>query len=69
MTGASHDDLPTVITRQGKEVAAIVSIDTLRKFQAWEEREINRIVDERMANSGPGISIAEIIPETIERRV
>ena len=58
-----------MITRQGKEVAAIVSIDTLRKFQAWEEREINRIVDERMANSGPGISIAEIIPETIERRV
>ncbi len=33
---ADRDDVPTVITRRGKEVAAVVSIEVLRKYQAWE---------------------------------
>lgn len=40
---ADRDDVPTVITRRGKEVAAVVSIDVLRQYQEWEEREINRV--------------------------
>lgn len=47
---ADRDDTPTVITRRGKEVAAVVSIEVLRKYQEWEEREINRLIDERMAS-------------------
>jgi prevent-host-death family protein len=52
---ADRDDVPTVTTRRGKEVAAVVSIEVLRKYQEWEEREINRIIDERMANPSAGI--------------
>ncbi|WSB28511.1 type II toxin-antitoxin system Phd/YefM family antitoxin [Streptomyces sp. NBC_01788] len=39
---ADRSDVPTVITRRGKEVAAVVSIEVLRRYQEWEEREINR---------------------------
>lgn len=64
---ADRDDIPTVITRRGKEVAAVVSIDVLRKYQQWEEREINRIIDERMANPAPGIPIEDVMRETLAR--
>ncbi|NUK69381.1 type II toxin-antitoxin system Phd/YefM family antitoxin, partial [Streptomyces lunaelactis] len=33
---ADRDDMPTVITRRGKQVAAVVSIEVLRKYQEWE---------------------------------
>ncbi|MCD5354997.1 type II toxin-antitoxin system Phd/YefM family antitoxin [Kineosporia mesophila] len=45
---ACHDR-PTVITRRGRPVAALVPIDTLRRYLELEEREINRIIDERMS--------------------
>ncbi|MFJ3878685.1 type II toxin-antitoxin system prevent-host-death family antitoxin [Streptomyces sp. NPDC090077] len=61
---ADRDDVPAVITRRGKEVAAAVSIEVLRKYQEWEEREINRIIDERMANPAPGIPIEHVMRET-----
>jgi prevent-host-death family protein len=64
---ADRDDVPTVITRRGKEVAAVVSIEVLRKYQEWEEREINRIIDERMANPASGIPIEDIMRETLAR--
>ncbi|GCD99044.1 hypothetical protein EHYA_06756 [Embleya hyalina] len=64
---ADRDDVPTVITRRGKEVAAVVSIEVLRKYQEWEEREINRIIDERMATRAPGIPIEDIMRETPAR--
>jgi prevent-host-death family protein len=64
---ADRDDQPTIITRRGKEVAAVVSIDVLRKYQRWEEREINRIIDERMANASPGIPIEDVMRETLAR--
>ncbi|SCE11928.1 prevent-host-death family protein [Streptomyces sp. DvalAA-14] len=64
---ADRDDVPTVITRRGKEVAAVVSIEVLRKYQEWEEREINRIIDERMANPAAGIPIEDIMRETLAR--
>lgn len=64
---ADRDDLPTVITRRGKQVAAVVSIEVLRKYQEWEEREINRIIDERMANPAPGVPIEDVMRETLAR--
>jgi len=64
---ADRYDQPTVITRRGREIAAVVSIDVLRKYQQWEEREINRIIDERMANPAPGISIEDVMRETLAR--
>ncbi|MFG2223768.1 type II toxin-antitoxin system Phd/YefM family antitoxin [Streptomyces sp. NPDC048644] len=64
---ADRDDQPTVITRRGKEVAAVVSIDVLRKYQQWEEREMNRIIDERMANRAPAVPIEDVMRETLER--
>lgn len=39
----------------------------LRKYQEWEEREINRIIDERMADPAPGVPIEDIMRETLAR--
>ena len=64
---ADRDDMPTVITRPGKEIAAVVSIDVLRKYQEWEAREINRIIDERMASPEPGVPLEDVMRETLER--
>jgi prevent-host-death family protein len=64
---ADRDDLPTVITRRHKEVAAVVSIDVLRKYQQMEEREINRIIDERMASASAGVPIEDVMKETLAR--
>ncbi|MFD3513621.1 type II toxin-antitoxin system Phd/YefM family antitoxin [Streptomyces sp. NPDC058657] len=64
---ADRDDVPTVITRRGREVAAVVSIEVLRKYQEWEEREINRIIDERMANPEAGVAMEDIMRETLAR--
>ena len=64
---ADRDDQPTVVTRRGKAVAAVVSIDVLRKYQEWEERELNRIIDERMADHAAGIPLEDVIGETLAR--
>jgi prevent-host-death family protein len=64
---ADREDTPTVITRRGKQVAAVVSIEVLREYQAWEEREINRVIDERMANPAPGVPLEQVMRETLAR--
>ena len=64
---ADRDDLPTVITRRGKQVAAVVPIEVLRRYQEWEEREINRIIEERMASRAPGVPMEEVMRETLAR--
>ena len=67
MERADRDDVPTGITRRGKQVAAVVSIEVLRRYQEWEEREINRIIDERMAHSAAGVPIEDVMRETLAR--
>ena len=62
---ADRDDQATVITRRGKPVAAVVSIDVLRKYQDWEERELNRIIDERMADRSNRVPLEDVIAETL----
>ena len=64
---ADRDDEPTVITRRGKQVAAVVPIDVLRKYQQYEEQAIIRMVQERMTNTEPGVPLAEVMAETLER--
>ncbi|HCA85052.1 MAG TPA: prevent-host-death protein [Streptomyces sp.] len=58
-------DESTVITRNGKEVAAVVSIDTLRKFRQLEDeadrRAIQDALDERT------YSLDEVMRETLGR--
>jgi len=58
---------PTVITRRGQPIAAVVSIDVLRRYQELEEQELNRIVDERMAHRGAGIPLEDVLRETLSR--
>jgi len=60
-------DTPTVITRHGREVAAIVPIDMLRQFQASEEAELIRLLDQRMASTTPGTPLEDVIAETMAR--
>ena len=57
----------TVVTRHGKRVAAIVSVELLERFEELEERELNRIIDERMADPAPGIPLEEVLRETLAR--
>ncbi len=64
---ADRDGVLTVITRRGKQVAAVVSIEVLRRYQEWEERELNQIIDERMANPAPGVPLGEVVRETLAR--
>lgn len=63
---ADHDE-PTVITRRGQPVAAVVSVGVLRRYQVLEEAELNRIIDERMADPEPGIPMEHVMAETLAR--
>ena len=58
---------PTVITRNGKRVAAVVSVDVLQRYEELEEEYLTRIIDERMANPAPGIPIEDVMRETMAR--
>ena len=64
---ADRNNQATVITRRGKPVAAVVSIEVLRKYQEWEERELNRIIDERMADRAHRVPLEDVIAETLAR--
>ena len=63
---ADRDDSPTVITRRGREVAAVVPIGMLRRYQQLEEQEVMRMVNERMANPAPGIPMEQVMAEILE---
>ena len=64
---ADREDQATVITRRGKPVAAVVPIEILRRYHEWEEREINRIIDERMSTRSAAIPLEDVIQETLAR--
>lgn len=40
---------------------------TLRKYLEWDEREINQVVDQRMASTAPGIPVEDVMRETQAR--
>jgi prevent-host-death family protein len=65
---AAHRDTPTIITRHGREVAAVVSIEMLREWERWEEEHVAGLIDERMAaDDGDGVSLADVMAETLAR--
>jgi prevent-host-death family protein len=62
---AAHDEL-TIITRRGREVAAIVPIEMVREYREWEEERVLRIINERRAAAQPGIPMDQIMNEVLE---
>ncbi|GAA1405668.1 hypothetical protein GCM10009639_52820 [Kitasatospora putterlickiae] len=58
-------DEPTVITRRGREVAAVVPMELLREYRRWEEQELVRLIEERRAEST--YSLEEVMAETLAR--
>jgi prevent-host-death family protein len=60
-------DHPTVITRNSRPVAAVVSIELLRRYEELEDQEALRIIKERMSDRTPGISLGEVLAETMAR--
>ena len=64
---ATHDEV-TIVTRRGREVAAIVPIEMVEEYRRWEEERVAALIDERMAASdGTGPSLAEVMAETLAR--
>jgi prevent-host-death family protein len=65
---AERDGSPTVITRHGREVAAVVPMEFLREYRILEEREVLRILNERRAaDDGTRYTLEEIMAETLAR--
>jgi prevent-host-death family protein len=62
---AVHDEL-TIITRRGREVAAIVPIEMVREYREWEEERVLSIINERRAAAQPGIPMDQIMNEVLE---
>ncbi len=59
-------DEPTVVTRNGREVAAIVPIELLRQYRLWEDQHYARIARERMASPAPGIPMEDLMAEALD---
>jgi prevent-host-death family protein len=62
---AAHDEL-TIITRRGREVAAVVPIEMVREYRQWEEERVLRIVDERRTAAAPGIPMEQVMAEILD---
>jgi len=64
----AHRDQPTVITRRGVPVAAVVSTDILRRYLELEEREVNLIIQERSSErSEVAVPLDDVLRETLSR--
>jgi prevent-host-death family protein len=63
---AAHDEL-TIITRRGREVAAVVPIEMVREYRAWEEERVLRVVNERRAAAAQAVPMEDVIAEMLER--
>jgi prevent-host-death family protein len=63
---ATRDEL-TIVTRRGREVAAVVPIELVREWRRWEEERVVAMLDKRMASTEPGVPIEEVIAETLAR--
>lgn len=63
---ADRSDEPTIVTRRGKEVAAVVPIQMLRQYRVWEDQYYAGLVAKRMQFSAPGIPLEEVMAEFLE---
>jgi prevent-host-death family protein len=59
---ATHDE-PTIITRRGREVAAVVPIEMLREWRTWEEERVVRVVAERAGE--PTYPLQQVMAEVL----
>ncbi len=65
---ADREDEVTVVTRRGKEVAAVVPIQVYYEHKRWEQERLLALIDERTAASdGTGATLAEVMAEVAER--
>lgn len=62
---ADHADEPTIITRRGREVAAVVPIEMLRQYRVWEDEYYANLVRERMQSPAEGIPLEEVMAEVL----
>lgn len=62
---AAHDEL-TIITRRGREVAAVVPIQMVREYREWEEERVLRIINERRSAAQPGVPMEQVMSEVLE---
>jgi prevent-host-death family protein len=62
---AERDGEPTVITRRGRDVAAVVPIELLREYRLLEEQAVLQIIAER--RDEPTVSMDEVVAETLAR--
>lgn len=60
---ADHSDEATIITRRGKEVAAVVPIEMLRQYRIWEDRYYASLVKKRMQSPADSIPLEEVMAE------
>lgn len=63
---ADRSDEATIVTRRGKEVAAVVPIQMLRQYRIWEDRYYAELVAKRMKSSALGIPLEEVMAELLE---
>ena len=63
---AAHDEI-TVVTRRGREVAAVVPIAMVHEWRRWEEEHVVAMVDKAMADRRPGTPLADVLTETLAR--
>jgi len=62
---ATRDEL-TIITRRGREVAAVVPIEMVREYREWEEERVLRIVNERRSAARPGVPMDQLMAEVMD---
>jgi prevent-host-death family protein len=61
-------DVPTIVTRHGRQIAAIVPIADYRRYEELEEQELHRLIAERKGEAAhPGHSLEEVLAETLAR--
>lgn len=56
----------TIITRRGREIAAVVPIEMVREYREWEEEHVLGIINERRAAALPGVPMEQVMAEVLE---
>ena len=61
-------DQTTIITRHGREIAAVVPIAELRYYEQLEARELHRMIEQRRPEiDQPRHSFDDVLRETLAR--
>ena len=63
---ASRDEV-TIVTRRGREVAAVVPIAALAALREYEESQVAAMIDASLAGGGANVPMGDVIAETLAR--